>query len=145
MVRLTATDLVAATFGAAGAVGTDRLARVGGPRRQVVSLGMGLAGAAAVYPLARTGVADRRAFAAELLALASYGTMGVLAAQRADSDGRLIAGAGWLLHAVFDLVQGRGQDSRLPRWYPALCAGYDVALVGLLATRPGAAEDDDAG
>lgn len=143
MVRFTATDLVAATIGVAGAVGTDRFARVGGPRRHVVSLGLGLAGAAAVYPLARTGVTDRGAFAGELLALASYGAVGVLAARRADSDGRLIAGTGWLLHAAFDLVQGHGQDSRLPRWYPALCAGYDIAVAGLLATRPAAAGRDN--
>jgi hypothetical protein len=44
---------------------------------------------------------------------------------------RLVA-AGWLAHAVFDNVHDKGPTSRLPEEYPAACAGYDVALAGLL-------------
>jgi hypothetical protein len=134
-VGVTAKDVLAATAGVAGAIATDRAASTRGRRERVVALGLGLAGAAAVYPLARTGLSDRRAAAGEVVALASYGAAGVLAARRAGTDGHLIAGAGWLLHAVFDLVQGEGEESRLPGWYPALCAGFDVAVAGLLAGR----------
>jgi trans-aconitate methyltransferase len=33
-----------------------------------------------------------------------------------------------MCHALFDLACGHGSSTwRLPRWYPALCAGFDVA------------------
>lgn len=137
MVRITRSDLAAATIGATLAVVTDSAARrAGSPQRHVVSLSLGLAGAAAVYPLARTGCTDRGAVARELLALGSYGAVSPLAIRRAETDGRLIAGAGWLLHAAFDAIHGHSEDARLPRWYPALCAGFDVVIAGLLAARP---------
>jgi hypothetical protein len=41
---------------------------------------------------------------------------------------RSLLGVGWMSHAVFDLVFGHGSSRwRLPQWYPALCAGFDVA------------------
>ncbi len=47
----------------------------------------------------------------------------------------LVAGGllGWASHALFDLVQGPSNDSRLPAWYAPVCAGYDVAYAARLA------------
>ena len=44
---------------------------------------------------------------------------------------RLLA-AGWASHALFDAVHGHDESSRLPRWYPAVCAGYDLVVCGHL-------------
>jgi hypothetical protein len=134
-VRVAMSDLVAAAIGAAGAVGADRAASTGGHRHRVVSLGLGLGAAAAVYPCARTGFADRRAAARELVAVASYGAVGVAAARRSGTRGHLVAAAGWFAHAAFDAAHGTGPESRLPSWYPAMCAGFDVVLAGLLVVR----------
>lgn len=126
---------MAAAAGVAAAVATDRAARRLGSAGRAVALGWGLVGAAAVYPMARIGRGGSGVPTGELLAVASYGAVGVLAVRRANSDGHLIAGAGWLLHALFDAVHESGSDSHLPEWYPALCAGFDVAIAGLLAAR----------
>jgi hypothetical protein len=42
---------------------------------------------------------------------------------------RLLA-AGWASHALFDAAHG---DDERPRWYPVVCAGYDVVICGHLA------------
>ena len=39
-----------------------------------------------------------------------------------------VLGAGWIAHAGFDAVFTPHDASRIPSWYPAMCAGYDVAL-----------------
>jgi hypothetical protein len=38
-----------------------------------------------------------------------------------------LVGFGWAAHAIFDALVG-DEHGRLPRWYPALCAGYDLAF-----------------
>jgi hypothetical protein len=46
---------------------------------------------------------------------------------------RQLVAAGWLAHAGFDAAFVPHDGSRIPAWYPAMCAGYDVALAGRLA------------
>ncbi|WP_244993218.1 hypothetical protein [Rhodococcus qingshengii] len=48
---------------------------------------------------------------------------------------RLVA-ASWAVHPIFDLLHERGPESRLPDWYPAICAGYDLGAAGHLAAEP---------
>ena len=43
-----------------------------------------------------------------------------------------LTGAAWVGHAVFDRVHEHGEASSLPRWYPALCAGYDLGMAAML-------------
>jgi hypothetical protein len=61
-------------------------------------------------------------------------TAGVFVAGRSLSD-RVsfpLTAAAWVGHAVFDRVHERGEASSLPRWYPALCAGYDLGMAAML-------------
>ena len=69
-----------------------------------------------------------REWIAVLATAAVYVGASILPAQGAA---RLTAG-GWLAHAVFDYGHDRGVSSRLPQWYPALCAGFDVGVAALL-------------
>lgn len=48
--------------------------------------------------------------------------------------GRLV-GFGWAAHAIFDALVGDEHGRRLPRWYPALCAGYDLAFGAALCSQ----------
>jgi len=56
--------------------------------------------------------------------------LAVLAA-RSTRRSRLLA-AGWAAHALFDATHRHSASSLLPGWYPALCAGYDLALASAL-------------
>jgi uncharacterized membrane protein YfcA len=89
---------------------------------------------ALVYPLARTAVDDRRAVLREVGGVAVMAAATALAA-RSDRSTRVTA-SGWLAHAAFDLVHDPGRDSRLPGWYPALCAGFDAGVAWDLLARP---------
>ena len=93
----------------------------------------GLAVAAAIYPAARRRWRVDRRSAAELLGLIGYGTASVLAARRPRPRANRLLAAGWASHALFDAAHGHDEGSRLPRWYPALCAGYDLVVCGHLA------------
>src|SRR4051794_28696733 len=93
----------------------------------------GLAFAAAVYPAARRRWQLDRRSAGELLGVIGYGTAGVLAARRPPSRANRLLAVGWASHALFDAAHGHDESSRLPRWYPALCAGYDLVIGGHLA------------
>lgn len=123
---------LAVLAGAALAAGTDLVARRSSP--SLLPSAAGLVGAAAIYPMARARrTATRGVVARERLALGATVGVGVAAAARSNSaTGRRIVAAGWAGHALFDAVHDRGSSSRLPAWYPAVCAGYDVALAGLL-------------
>jgi hypothetical protein len=87
---------------------------------------VGLVAAAAVYPIARRR-GHRRPSGAERAALAA--TVGVLGMALSDPQGagRLV-GIGWAAHALFDALVEHDHARRLPRWYPPLCAGYDLAF-----------------
>ncbi len=101
-------------------------------RTGVVAAGLGLVGAAVIYPAARRDLgAGLGVEAGVLLATAAL----TAAAVRVDSaTGRRLVAAGWASHALFDFAQGPSSDSRLPSWYAPLCAGYDVAYAARLAT-----------
>ncbi|MBV9872580.1 MAG: hypothetical protein JO214_18350 [Frankiaceae bacterium] len=128
-------DKVALVGGAALAVATDLGSRKVTPESMVVpAAAVGLVTAAAIYPAARKGRdASRGVVLREAAAL--VGTGAVLAAavaKRGSTTAKRTVAAGWLAHAIFDNVHNRGPTSRLPGWYPAACAGYDVALAGLV-------------
>jgi hypothetical protein len=82
--------------------------------------------AAAIYPVARRGGRGSREGRIEVGALAAYAAFAAAA-----RDDRVLA-AGWASHAVFDAVHHGGDGSLIPGWYPAVCAGYDLAVAGLL-------------
>jgi len=62
--------------------------------------------------------------------------VGVLCVALRDPQGagRLV-GFGWAAHAIFDALVGDEHGRRLPRWYPALCAGYDLAFGAALCSQ----------
>jgi len=124
-------DLVAAGAGAAFGVGSGELTRRVGSRQALIAGALGLVTAAVIYPAARRSFGTG-GVAAELGAVAATTGLG-LAASRLDSAiGRQLVAAGWAAHVLFDTLQGPSEDSRLPDWYPALCAGYDVAYAAQL-------------
>lgn len=114
-----------------GWVAAQAVRRIEG-RAGVVASGVGLVGAALIYPAARRELGPGVALEAAVLAGASALTA---AAAKADSGtGRRLVAAGWASHALFDFLQGASDDSRLPGWYPSVCAGYDVAYAARLAS-----------
>jgi len=126
------TDLVAGLAGAAGGALVAGLSRRAlGPRFERISA-VSLVPVALIYPLARASLEDRPAVTRELIGVAAM-TAVALAAR--GERGRRIAAAGWLAHAAFDLMHDRGDDSLLPDWYPAACAGYDAAYAAVIVTQ----------
>ncbi|WP_254923116.1 hypothetical protein [Rhodococcus sp. OK302] len=122
-------------FAAGGllSIAADRSISHRNPTRRTVVYAAGLMGAAVVYPISHLGrSADSAVLTREWIAVlataAVYVGGSVLPAQGAA---RLTA-VGWLAHAVFDHGHDRGTSSRLPQWYPALCAGFDVGVAALL-------------
>ena len=98
--------------------------------------GAGLVIAAAIYPAARSGWKPGGAVYRELGGLAAFGALSVAGARRTSAAGSLLLAGGWLAHAVFDVQHDSGPDSRIPSWYPAFCAGYDVGMAAALIARP---------
>ena len=93
--------------------------------RRVVCAAAGLVVAALVYPLARRrpGLDPSEAWTA-----LSACVIAALSVGCPERSARSLLGVGWMCHAIFDLAFGHGSSAwRLPRWYPALCAGFDVA------------------
>lgn len=101
--------------------------------QQVVRYAAGLVIAAAVYPAARRRWQLGRSSAGELLAVLGYGTASVVAARCQRPQGTRLLAAGWASHALFDAAHGHDVGSWLPRWYPALCAGFDLVICRHLA------------
>jgi hypothetical protein len=112
---------------------TARGARTLPADRQLAFYAAGLALAAAIYPAARRRWRLDRRGVGEVLGVVGYGTASVLAARRPRPRANRLLAAGWASHAVFDAAHGHDDGSRLPRWYPALCAGYDLVVCGHLA------------
>jgi phage shock protein PspC (stress-responsive transcriptional regulator) len=125
-------DVAGVVAGAALAVGVDRLTLRLAPAHRVVLTAAGLAVAAAIYPAART----RRPFDAHHVrvvgALGAYSAFVVAATRRDPAARRRLVAAGWASHAAFDAVHDSGEHSLIPAWYPAVCAGYDLATAGRL-------------
>jgi hypothetical protein len=128
-------DKIALGVGAALAVATDVGSRRVTPESMAVpAAAAGLVTAAAIYPAARAGRdAGAAVVVREAVALAATGAVLVAAlARRSSVTARRAVAAGWLAHAAFDNLHDRGPTSRLPAWYPAACAGYDIAIAGLI-------------
>lgn len=95
------------------------------------SAGIGLIVAAAIYPASRRS-SRTGGLTAEAAALAAAAGVTGLAATRESAAARRLLAGGWVAHTLYDVLQGPSPDSRLPRWYPALCVGFDVALAAQL-------------
>lgn len=119
--------------GAALAAGNLRLTRRVPAERQVALWAAGLTSAAAIYPLARRRWQVDAAVAREVLGMAAYTAVSVTAGRAASPVGARVAAAGWASHALFDLAHRHSEGSRLPDWYPAVCAGYDLVVAAHLA------------
>ncbi|WP_244931019.1 hypothetical protein [Nocardioides sp. W7] len=119
-------------------VGCGRLTAVAvrglAPAARLRVLSLSLVPVALVYPLARTAVPDKRAILREAGGVAAMGFVAALAVRR-DRANQVAAG-GWLAHAAFDLIHDPGGGSLIPRWYPALCAGFDVGVAWDLLAKP---------
>jgi hypothetical protein len=101
-------------------------------RTGVAAAGAALVGAAVIYPAARREVGPGIGVEAAVVLATTALTA---AAVKADSaTGRRIVAAGWASHAFFDFLQGPSDDSRLPGWYAPVCAGFDFAYAGRLAS-----------
>jgi len=115
--------MVGLAMGAGCAYVADMASR--GPGRRVLEAAVGLIAAAAVYPLAR-----RRAGIdwLEAVALLTASGLALSEVKRPGRRSRILLGLGWIGHALFDATfRHDAAATRLPRWYPAFCAGFDVA------------------
>ena len=97
-----------------------------------MALAAGMVAAAAIYPIARSRRPLGAPLARELAGLVATGAIASMAARSTQSRARRLVAAGWAAHAAFDMVHDRGEDSRIPSWYPAMCAGYDLAIAARL-------------
>ena len=125
-------NLVSAAIGAAAGVGTDLVAARRPPRQRVLVLAGGLISAAAIYPLARRRRPLGVPLLRELAGVAAAGAVASTAARTTTRRGRTLVAAGWAAHVAFDALHDGGDDSLIPDWYPAMCAGYDLAVAGRL-------------
>ncbi|HYH52305.1 MAG TPA: hypothetical protein VEG38_22400 [Acidimicrobiia bacterium] len=128
--------LASVAIGVVTAYATDVIATSRLPaRHRLPALSAGLVIAALIYPAARRPPRRGGPATHEWLAVAATVTAGAVAARRPPRQQTAIVAAGWACHAAFDLTHRRGPHSCIPDWYPAVCAGYDVALAALLAAR----------
>lgn len=100
-------------------------------RAGVIAAGVGLVGAAVIYPAARRELGPGAVV--EGAVLVATAALTASAARAETATGRRLVAAGWASHALVDVLQGPSDDSRLPAWYAPLCAGYDVAYAARLA------------
>jgi hypothetical protein len=112
--------------GVALAAGSEAFLRRYDAGRRRLAYAVYLPVAAAIYPVARRGSRRSHAGRIEIGALGAYAAFAAAA-----RDDRVLA-AGWASHAIFDAVHHGGDDSLIPDWYPAVCAGYDLAVAGVL-------------
>ena len=131
--HLSAGDVGSFVIGGMAGVLAGGAMRRQGRRGDVLGSGMGLLAAAAIYPLARRTVAGGGLGLELGTAAASIALTGVAARHHDSTTARRLIAGGWAAHAAFDLLRGPSPDSRLPRTYPALCAGFDLALALRLA------------
>ena len=125
---------VSAAIGALAGVGTDLLAENRPPKHRAMLFAGGLLAAAAIYPLARRNRSMGAPLAREIAGLVASGAILSAAARSTPKQARNVVAAGWAAHAAFDMVHDSGSDSLIPSWYPAMCAGYDLAVAGRLVT-----------
>ena len=127
-------NAVSAAIGAVLGIGTDMVSESRPPKQRAMILAGGLVVAAAIYPIARRNRKLGAPMAREIAGLVASGALVSVAAQSTPKKARNVVAAGWAAHAVFDMVHDGGRDSLVPSWYPAMCAGYDLAVAGRLVT-----------
>jgi hypothetical protein len=120
-----ALHVVGAAAGVGLAVASESLIAKVAPKHRTLAWAVGLPVAAAVYPLARRRGHLGRDGLREIGALALYSAF---AARLPGGSKDKALAAGWASHAAFDAIHHSGPDSRIPGWYPAACAGYDLAV-----------------
>lgn len=99
------------------------------PAGRLVAAGVGLVTAAAIYPAARRGRRGGADGRREALTLAAAAGLSATVTRLPSDRARRLLGLGWMAHAGYDAVVTHDtSSSRLPSWYPAGCAGYDLAL-----------------
>jgi hypothetical protein len=131
------TEILAAAGGLVAALAGDVAVRKVMPRYRSAGSAVGLTIAAAIYPLARGRWTAGAAPAREIAALVVFSALAASVARgAADLRTRGALAAGWSAHAAFDMLHDSGDDSRIPAWYPALCAGYDLGVAGCLLAKP---------
>jgi hypothetical protein len=129
--KLGGRDVVGLGLGAALGHGAGEVTRRLGPRQAVIGGAVGLVVAAAIYPAARRSFQTGGVLGEVAVVVATTG-LGLAASRLDSAAGRRLVAAGWASHVLFDTLQGSSEDSRLPAFYPALCAGYDVAYAARL-------------
>lgn len=125
MVAAGSSNIAGLAIGAGSACLAAKLATRRVPDRRAPGAAIGLVAAAAVYPLAR-----RRAGIdwPEALTLLSASGLALAAVKCPSRSLRILLGLSWIGHAIFDAAfRHDSTTSRLPRWYPASCAGFDIA------------------
>lgn len=127
-------NAVSAAIGAAAGIGTDIVAENRPPKHRAMLLAGGLVAAAAIYPVARRNRSLGAPLAREVAGLVTAGAIASMAARSTPTTAGNVVAAGWAAHAAFDMVHDGGVESRIPSWYPAMCAGYDLAIAGRLVT-----------
>jgi len=127
-------DAAALVAGAVAGYGMDVASTRLLHRLRVPGAAAGLITAAAIYPLARRRLTADRAALREGAALAATAGVAAASARMPNRAARSVLGLAWASHALFDATHETTGDSRLPRWYPALCAGYDLTYAARLIT-----------
>jgi hypothetical protein len=125
---------VSAAIGAVAGIGTDVLSEHRPSKQRALLAAGGLIVAAAIYPLARKERRPGAPLTREIAGLLASGAVLTAAARATPTRARNLVAAGWAAHALFDLVHDGGDASLIPTWYPAMCAGYDLAVAGRLVT-----------
>ena len=126
------TDAFALVGGAAVGYGIDLASTRLLHRLRLPGAAAGLITAAAIYPLARRRLTADKALAREGAALVATAGIAAASARLPNRAARVVLGLSWAAHALFDAKHETSGDSRLPSWYPALCAGYDLTYAARL-------------
>lgn len=108
-------------------------ARRAGPRRELNTYAAGLVLAALIYLV--FAVAGGAALG--WVALETAGLLLFSAAALPGVRGKVWALAlGWAAHSAWDLLlHGQAGAAFVPDWYPAVCAGFDLALALYISLR----------
>lgn len=131
----TVSTFASAGVGALLGVATCAAVRRVAPQSSTRLLALTLVPVALVYPAARRSTSGAGAATMREAAGVAAMALTAVAATRTERPGP-VAAIGWLAHAGFDLWHDAGHGSLIPGWYPAFCAGYDVAVAADLVLRP---------
>ena len=134
--KVRAADRAALVAGALAGYGMDLASTRFMRRFRVPGAAAGLVTAAAIYPLARRRLSADGAMAREGAALAATVGLAAVSARMPNRAARSVLGLSWAAHALFDATHETTGQSRLPSWYPALCAGYDLTYGARLIAVP---------